>query len=99
MSSWNPAESPATNTLSTLVLIQPSWSGTYPPSSDLKVRSHPRRLRSSTLGTRPMARQTVSAAMTLSEPATGSQLSSILTSITDSMSLALPRAALTVCEL
>ena len=78
--------------------IEPSISGTQPPSAELNRSRAPARASSSTLGARPSARHTVSQAISRSVPVIGFASPSTETSTTDSTSPVRPRASRTVCE-
>ena len=93
MPSSTPAQSPAAKTVGTLVRIDASVSGTQPPSADVNPSRAPTMAVSSTLGTSPMARQTVSHATSRSLPVTGLSSASTWTRTTDSTSPTPPRAS------
>ena len=93
MPSSTPAQSPAAKTVGTLVRIDASVSGTQPPSADVNPSRAPIMAGSSTLGTSPMARHTVSHATSRSLPATGLSSASTRTRTTDSTSPTRPRAS------
>ena len=93
MASWNPAQSPAANTVATLVRTASSSSGTQPPSAEANRRRAPASASSSTLGVSPTAWHTVSHASSRSLPAAGIPASSIRTTTTDSTSPTRPRAS------